>query len=208
MRRLITALASLAVVFLLVPNVGLAIDPPADNNVGVLAILTSEDLGEATNFIEDVVPFATKRIYFVLFHPQIPGSQLGAMTFSWRMDPVPATTPFLQLMEPAGTVRLGDSWNVIMGYGLGVQIIDSRATCLTVDVTFTSTVAPTLVYLGPPEPTSIPGYMEYNDLFQPQLVFGAVPNSNGGSYDEPVFGFNVSVPTEGETWGGVKALFN
>jgi hypothetical protein len=204
MRRLVTALASLAVVFLLIPSVGLAIDPPVDNGVGVMCIYTSTDIAAANNTIENAAPGA-HRIYFVLFNPQIESTVLGAATFSWRFEP--AITPIVQLTLPPSTLNIGTNFNVIMGFGAGVPVVDGHALVLTADVIFLSDPGQLLVYLGPADPTSIPGFMEYNDFNDPANRQGAVPNSVGGLYENPVFGFNYVTPTEATTWGGVKALF-
>jgi hypothetical protein len=207
MRRLVTALASLAVVFLLIPSIGLAIDPPAANGVGVMCIFTSDDIAAANNVIEVATPFVQHRLYFVLYHPQIASSTLGAATFSWRLDPVPAVAPILTLTLPPSTLNIGTNYNVIMGFGAGVPVVDNHAVVLTVDALFLANPGPTVIYFGPPDPTSIPGHMEYNDFFDPGNRQGSVPNSVDGLYENPVFGLDMVVATEPTTWSGVKALF-
>ncbi len=208
MRRLVTALASLAVVFLLIPSIGLAIDPPVENGVGVLCIFTSDDVAAADNVIESAAPFVQHRLYFMLYHPQIASTTVGAMTFSWSLVPAPAAPPILTLNLPAQTLNIGDNYNVILGFGAGVPVVDNHALVMSMDVLFLSALGgPTYLYLGPPTPTSIPGYMEYNDFFTPGNRQGAVPNSVAGDYENPVFGFDMAIATEAETWGGVKALF-
>jgi hypothetical protein len=216
MRRLITILASLTVISLLAPSTGLAqIDPPADYGTATLCIFTAEDLAIANNSIfPPVAPFVQHRLYFVLYNPQIVSDFLGAMTFSWRMEPTPSPAPVVILTLPAGTINLGNNYNVILGFGNGVNTVwpgePNHGLVATVDVMFLSALAaPTSVYLGPADPTSIPGYMEYNDFSNPGIVLPAVPYSVSSLYQNPVFVFggNGPVATESETWGGVKSLF-
>jgi hypothetical protein len=208
MRRLITVLASLAVVSMLVPSIGLAIEPPVDQGVGVLCIYTDEDLTAANNFLADATPFVQHRVYFVLYNAQGGFSSLGAMTFSWSFSPAPASAPIATLFIPSGAVNIGSTYNLLMGFGTPVVLTDNHALVLAADVMFLGALAePTYIYLGPATPTSIPGQMEYNDYYNPANVLPAHPNSVDGLYENPVFGFGTAVATEGATWGGVKSLF-
>lgn len=210
MRRLVTALASLAVVFLLVPAVGSAIEPPVDNGVGVMCVFTSEDLFEANNYIENAAAFTTYHLYFVLYNPVAPSGSLGGCAFTWRMDPVPSPPPvFTSVTLPPNTINIGftPNYEFIMGFGTAVPLVDGAATVVSLDIMFLANPGPTLVYLGPPSVGSLPGQMEYIDFLEIETIRPAYPNSVDGDYDLPVFGFNYSIPTENETWGGVKALF-
>ena len=90
MRRLVTALASLAVVSLLIPSIGLAIEPPGQTGVGILCIFSGEDLATADNVIPVVTPGVAFNIYFVIYNEQTASNTLGGVEFSWRLDP---TTP-------------------------------------------------------------------------------------------------------------------
>lgn len=203
MRRLVTALASLAVVFLLIPSIGLAIELPVESGVGILGIVSSEDLESAENFnaVTGGVPFY---IYFYVFNEQIASDNLGGVEFSWTCTPAPI---ILSMDFPAGGLNIGTNTNIVCGFGLGHLTTNNYARVVRAQLFFATTPPATMVYLGPSTPDSIDGEMAYNDYNNPGDIRVMRPNSVGGLYENPVYGFNVTVATQGETWGGVKALF-
>ena len=208
MRTITTIFSALTAVSLLVPSIGLAIAPPVDDGVATLCILTGEEAENASNGIEEVVPFVPYRLYFVLYNEQIASDVLGAMTFSWRFEPTPSPAPIVTMYLPPYSLNIGTLYNVIVGFGAGVPTVDNHAVVVTIDLLFLSPIAlPTFIFLGPAEPTSIPGQMEYNDFTEPANILPAHPYSDDEQYDNPVFGFGMPVATEPNTWGGVKSLF-
>ena len=208
MRNITAILSALTIVTLMNPSPGLAIPPPIDDGVATLCILTGEDAENASNGIEEVVPFVLYHLYFVLYNPQIESDTLGAMTFSWRLEPTPVPAPIVMMYLPPNAISIGTLYNVIVGFGTGVPVVDHHAVVVSVELLFFSSIAlPTYIYLGPADPTSIPGQMEYNDFFNPGNILPAHPYSDGEQYDNPVFGFGLTVAAESSTWGGVKALF-
>ncbi len=207
MRRLVTALASLAVVSMLVPSIGLAIEAPVENGVGVLCIFTGEDLASADNVIPVVTAFVPYDLYFVLYNEQITSNNLGGVEFAWRFDPV-VSPAILARDLPANALNIGTDYNVIMGFGSGLVTTDNHVRVLHYQLMFLAPLAgPTSVYLEPTVPASIAGEMAYNDFNNPADLRVLKPNSVDGLYTNPVFGLNMTIATESETWGGVKALF-
>lgn len=203
-----TAIAAFTLLTSLAPLVSLAIEPPVDDGMATLCIFNAEDAAAAGNAIEYVVPFVTYRMFFVLYNEQIASDTLGAMAFSWRLEPAPVFEPVVTLNLPPQALNIGTRYNVIMGFGLGVPTIDDHAIVLTIDITFISAVtSPIYVFLGPPVPADIPGDMNYSDYENPGIVLPARPFSQDGDCDNPVFAFGVAVATEAETWSGVKSLF-
>ncbi len=121
MRRLITALASLAVVSLLIPSIGLAIEPPVENGVGILCIFTSEDLAAADNVIPIVTPFrrttCTSCIYNEQTHLQQPGWH-GVQLALGAGYPRPC--PLLSSSFPPETLNIGDQLQCDPGLRFGL----------------------------------------------------------------------------------------
>ncbi len=78
---------------------------------------------------------------------------------------------------------------------------------MTARILFVSNPPPTYIYLEPPFPDSIDGEMAYAGFDNPSGYLVLKPNSVDGLYENPVFGFNMAVATEANTWGGVKSLF-
>ncbi len=212
MRRLLTALASLAVLALIIPSVGLAIEPPVDNGTdAVLCIFSSEDIPSANNVINPLPLNAPQTIYFVLYYPRVSSGIIGGFEFSWSFAPAPAVAPFvLGATYPAGTgaLNIGDNYNQIVGFGNGLPFNgEDHKTIVTFQLLFSADPGVTEIFLGPATPASLPGEIAYNDRANPGDIRPMRPNSVDGLLANPVFGFNEEVATEPATWGSVKALF-
>jgi hypothetical protein len=208
MRRLGTVLASLAVVFLLIPSIGLAIEPPVENGVGILCIYTTEDIETSDNVVPTVTPFVPFDIYFYIYNEQIDSDNLGGVEFNWRFEPVGMAPTVLQVeFPPAGLNVGGSNFNVVCGFGVGLTTVNNMARVMRANLFFTSQPENLEIFLSPPTPDSIDGEMAYNDFNNPGDIRVLKPNSVDGLHENPVFGFGMAIATEGETWGGVKSLF-
>jgi hypothetical protein len=208
MRRLVTALASLAVVFLLVPSIGLAIEPPVENGVGILCIYSGQDLATANNVIPVVTPFVPLDIYFFVYNEQIASDNLGGVEFSWRFEPAGSTPTVLQQEFPVGALNIGTTWNVVCGFGSGLPTIDNHAQVMRAQLFFVTAPTNLVIYLEPAAIPGIPGEMAYNDFSNPGDLLVLKPNSVDGLHSNPVFGFGMETATESQTWSNVKTLFH
>jgi hypothetical protein len=211
MRKLVTALASLAVVFLLIPSIGLAIEIPVESGVAILGILSTDDIGTAENYIE-TAPSGLFSIYFYIFNKQISGSVLGGAEFHWWFEG--GTAPILLEAEwPSRSLVLtdpqnSDPMNVVVGFGDGVPTVDGHARIMKANLFYGAPpTVPVYIRVGQSWHPTIPGEMAYNDWNNAGDIRVMRPNTVGGLYDADVFGFNVTVATQGETWGAVKSLF-
>jgi hypothetical protein len=192
---------------MLVPSIGLAIEPPVENGVAILCVYSGEDLATADNVIPIVAASTPFDVYFFIYNEQFASDNLGGFEFSWWLEPATPAPFILEFELPAGALNLYTQTNLVVGLGQGLPTVDNHARIVRMRLMFLSSPAPTTMFVGPATPASIPGEMGYNDNSAPGDIRVMKPNSVDGLLSNPVFGFNMPVATEPETWGSVKALF-
>ena len=215
MRRLLTALASLAVLALIVPSVGLAMDPPVDNGTdAILAVYVDYDAGTgdesaAANVINPVPAATAFNVYFVMYYPRVPSQSLGGFEFSWSLQPGNTAPLVLSATYPPSALNIGTTTNLIVGLGDPYDFTGSTHKVLvTLSLFFAAApAAPEEMFLSPADPASIAGFMAYDDYYNVSDVRTIMPNSVGGAYNMPVFGFGEPTAVETANWGSLKALF-
>jgi hypothetical protein len=193
---------------MLVPSIGLAIEPPVENGVAILCIYSGEDLALADNVIPNVTPFVPLDIYFFIYNEQYSSNNLGGMEFSWRFEPAASAPLILQVEFPPQALNIGNNTNVVCGFGGGLMTVDNHARVMRANLLFSSAPSNVKIFLEPSIPASIPGELACNDFNNPGDIRVLKPNSVGGLQTEPVFGFGMTIATEPSTWSSVKALFH
>lgn len=210
-----SAIASLTVASLVLVGVGFAAVPPDDDGTRtILAVYVDYDAGtgdesNASNGVDPVpvdVPF---NLYFVMYYPHTPSGTIGGYEFSWRLHPGLSNPLILSITYPPDALNIGTSSNLIVGLGSPYDFSGfTHRLLVTLTVFFHAAPSgPEHMYLGPSDPSSLPGYMAYWDYDDPAKVLPMWPNSVDYSYDNPVFYFGTGVAAETQAWGRVKALF-
>lgn len=196
------------IALLLAPALVAGSPGPVDNGIGVLGIYTETVPRDDIDQLH-CLPFVTYDLYFVLSYPVAPSRFLGDAAFSWRFEPATAAPQNVQLILPPQSVSIGDTWNVIIGFATGAPVIGGHALVCTARVMWTTDEDPLAeIYLGPPIPNSVPGYMEYLDFMEIWNIQPAVPHNIHSSFAEPVFVIGNAVAAERSTLSDIKALFD
>jgi hypothetical protein len=161
-------------------------------------------------------PFVPFNLYFIIARPEV--ASMGGFEFAWRFQPVPTVMPIITALTlPPNALNIGTNYNLIVGLGSG--LITTEATIVaTASLIALSAIDPnTYLQAGPATPASHPLHAAYNNFDDPaqiiDLTFSTVDGvgvviDSAGWVVPGVFKFNCAgVPTESETWSGVKALF-
>lgn len=210
MKKLLFAVCALAAISLLAPDAGYA---QWENRIGMY---TTADAASA--YIPTAGPFTTHTIYFVVSNPVgVEGPFPNIDAYEFKVVAQPASGWFkLSEVKPVGVIDVGvvdtvaGTYEYIAGWPAGLPVVGGIVKVMEWSILLQNS-DPLRFFLQPISSTtpSVPGMLAVNYTSgEGAELAGCMPSS--GDFAEEVFAINAPeapIPTESETFGGVKALF-
>jgi len=213
MKKLLFVVYALAAISLLAPSAGFAQD--WENRIGIYTTPDPVD-GRADVFAPTAnFPF---NVYFVLTSPTFddgsPVDQVDA--FEFRVTIGPATSGIFKLSQTLwpSSLNIGTDSNPFnaeyaVGGAIPQPVANGAVLLMTWNLMVTNTSVPYYFYLNPTSAPAFPGFLAFNYPaigINNSVLVPCTPSSGDGV--TPVFALgNLTIPTEYDTFGGVKALF-
>lgn len=196
------AVSALAALALLAPSAGFA---QADNQVGIYTDMAGTPAAANTNEVA-FTPFSA---YLVLTQPvnNNGAAQPIVLVSGFEMSiTVPANLTTLSFTPAGAAARVGNAPDFIFGFGPALDVVGGSLVLGTFSF-MAMDAAPADIFLGPSSVPGIPGVMAITDGGASDVMSPIYPST--GSFAVPVFSVNAAnaIPVDGESWGGVKALF-
>jgi len=212
------------ILFLMLPIMASAVDPPPVGDDAVLCLYThwDEENGPADGDIEYPawVPLTYYPFSIVLYHIE-GGGGLGGVEFSIHVEQGEIELLYgvsfmlfdVEYMPgfEGDYLNIGEDNDVFMGLSEPAIPINGGVHIMQGNFFFLPSVAldqPITVRFGPCSTPSVPGQMSYVDFGDISLIQMMVPNNPTGDLDQPVFSFGIPVATESMSLSSIKGLFN
>ena len=179
-----------------------AVPPAGDDLFGLYAFdnFNGDPSDDNPNFVDGL---GLMTVYIYLTH--VTARTIGGYEFALSYEPQAIAPVMVDVALPPAGVDSGEENEFIVVFGSPFLPDEYGHAILATLQYLVSVTEEVLVRVGPVLVPTVPDQIVYIEFDDPALIH--TMNTLSGSFETPIFSFNLQVPVADTAWSGVKALY-